>query len=256
MPEYIYIGSTELEKKNNYFKIGKTIRDVDKRIKDYQTGRSKINEFFLIASYVCKDCDFIEKILKQKLKPYQDKGEMFHIPLHNLKEIIEGVIIDAEYINDDQKLNYVEYIKKQNDKESFFKKNDFTNLLTQFQYNFNKIYESNYNKKYYIDLLTLNLQELRKQLNFLEKDLLLKKNINEEQELITRFIQNCTIRINKSNVTKSELYATYKKLYGGEENIEEFNKIMDDLKISFGFTDNTFNGNEYWSGLKLLIQDY
>jgi len=96
-PSYIYIGSTELEKSLNYFKIGKTTRGIEERIKDYQIGRSHVNEFFLLDSFKCSDCHLVESLIKRRLKEFQVRGEMFHIPYDDLKSVIEETIKDCEH---------------------------------------------------------------------------------------------------------------------------------------------------------------
>jgi hypothetical protein len=101
MPQFIYIGSTELERDNNLFKIGKTKQDIQKRIKQYQTGRSELTKFILLDFFPCNDCGYIEYLLKIKLKNFHHKNEIYKIDYNKLKSIIEETI-ELEDITDDE----------------------------------------------------------------------------------------------------------------------------------------------------------
>jgi hypothetical protein len=63
----IYIGSGLLQQKRNFYKIGKTKQDIEKRIKVYQTGRDIEDRFICLAHFPCYDCDTVESEIKKIL---------------------------------------------------------------------------------------------------------------------------------------------------------------------------------------------
>lgn len=235
MTEYIYIGSTELEEKNNYFKIGKTKRDIKKRIKEYQTGRSNINEFYCLEYFPCLDCDNIETKVKKYLKPYQDKGEVYKIPLEELKEIIENIILFEEY----QK------------PYTSFKPKQLLFLIDEFKNNFQLYNKHLPNKKYRKTILIAIASELKTELiemiNSLEDDnKLLKQDIKN-------FIVSETIPTLINKLTQKDFYKRFLLFSNIDEDecsLIKFNTIVKSFQEKYQFIEKDFSNEKYWIGLK------
>ena len=77
---YVYlIGDAD---QDNTFKIGVTRGDVEKRIKQLQTGNAA--EIYLVNSYETDYPFFVERLLHTKLYPKQKRNEWFNLEAKDL----------------------------------------------------------------------------------------------------------------------------------------------------------------------------
>jgi hypothetical protein len=136
----IYIIQTDQSNKN-YFKIGIT-SNIIRRLKEYRCG--SILEPRLYYYYPCKNIRKVDKVMKNKLKKYRIKREIYKADLNDLRVLIKEI----QNINSEI-LEYKPIIKKVNLSECKF---------------CNKLFESESLKK-------MHLQKCKKYL--------LKKNKNK-----------------------------------------------------------------------------
>lgn len=235
MSQYIYIGSTEIERQNNLFKIGKTKQPIEKRIKQYQTGRSDLTKFILLDYFPCNDCAYIEYLLKIKLEKFQHKNEVYNIDYNKLKNIIEETIelediseneitedescssdndTDSDYIPDSESENIMEINKQKVKKELLFEKDHLESIV---DYLFNRIdsdlnlyFKTKRNKFYYKTNILKNINELE----FITKDI--KRNILDIFKINTLDYYNNLKEYNKE---------FYNEMEKNKMEIEEKNKI-------------------------------
>lgn len=102
---FVYLlGDFEQE---NIYKIGITRKNIDKRIKQLQTGNS--GEIFLLKFYETEYPFLIERFLHQKFKVKNKKGEWFYLEPENVHNF-EKLCKDFEETIISLKDNY--YFKK------------------------------------------------------------------------------------------------------------------------------------------------
>lgn len=85
--EFIYFISDGI-----YFKIGKTFRRPEKRLKELQTGNSKKIHLYNYISCLVKDN--VEKVLHEKFKDRKIHGEWFNIS----KDEVDNIIKNKSYL--------------------------------------------------------------------------------------------------------------------------------------------------------------
>lgn len=86
---------------DNVFKIGITRGNIDKRIKQLQTGNGE--DIYLVNCYETDYPFFIERLLHTKLYPKQKKNEWFtleHNDIVNFKQYCEEIEIQANALKD------------------------------------------------------------------------------------------------------------------------------------------------------------
>lgn len=90
----IYIGSGILQQKRNFFKIGKTKQDIEKRIKVYQTGRDIEDRFICLAHFSCYDCDSVESEIKKILNRIDPNhfNEVYNINYDIIYSIVKELV--------------------------------------------------------------------------------------------------------------------------------------------------------------------
>jgi len=132
--EYIYIATSKNYAEKNIFKIGKTKSFID-RIKSYQMGRIKDDEFSYIFIMKCNNSKVIEQLIFNRLENFQyiDKNgnkmnEMYCIHYQYLEKImkefeefeelnnkrINKILLEYYYLYKDLKLIDLDDIKIQN----------------------------------------------------------------------------------------------------------------------------------------------
>ena len=109
------------ERKNNFFKVGRTI-DIVNRLRNYNVGR--IKEIDLKYFAIVKNSLLIENCIKFNLKNKQvfDKKEIFHTTPENIKKIIDEC--------------YCKYVSKK-ENEDLYK--ELADLLGLYSYSKNKV---------------------------------------------------------------------------------------------------------------------
>lgn len=90
----IYIGSGMLQQKRNYYKIGKTKQDIEKRMKVYQTGRDVDDRFICLAHFACYDCDKVESEIKKILNKIDPNhfNEVYNINYDIIYSIVKELV--------------------------------------------------------------------------------------------------------------------------------------------------------------------
>lgn len=86
---------------DNAFKIGITRNDVQKRIKQLQTGNGE--EIYLINTHETNFPFFVERLLHKKLYPKQKRNEWFYLDVDdivNFKKYCEEIEQTAESLKD------------------------------------------------------------------------------------------------------------------------------------------------------------
>jgi hypothetical protein len=78
----------------NTFKVGKTERSIDERMKELSAETSNLGTYTAPAFFVVKDIDTAEKACHKRLRQYrvQNNREFFELPFHRLLQIVEDVI--------------------------------------------------------------------------------------------------------------------------------------------------------------------
>ena len=78
----------------NIFKVGKTSKTIDQRLKQLNSETGLIGQFKLYASFLVEDIDSTEKICHEKLDDYriQDNREFFEIEYPEILEVIRETI--------------------------------------------------------------------------------------------------------------------------------------------------------------------
>jgi len=117
--ESIYFFAVD-ERKNNLFKIGRTI-DIVNRIRNYNVGR--IKEIDLKYFAIVKNSILIEKCMKNNLKEKQiDNKEIYKITHEKIKKIIDDC--------------YCKYVSKKENEELY---KELSDLLGLYAYTKNKV---------------------------------------------------------------------------------------------------------------------
>ena len=117
--ESIYFFAVD-ERKNNLFKIGRTI-DIVNRIRNYNVGR--IKEIDLKYFAIVKNSILIEKCMKNNLKEKQmDNKEIYKITSEKIKKIIDDC--------------YCKYVSKKENEELY---KELSDLLGLYAYTKNKV---------------------------------------------------------------------------------------------------------------------
>lgn len=190
MSEYIYIATTNNYKPKDYYKIGRTSREIHERFNNYSTGYSEEDKFYCITSFNCIDSIKIEKEIINALKDYKIKGELFCLDYDKLYDIVETIVslntistfnyeedarvckeIQPKIINDpkDEILDKIErytYIKNKISNEAYFINYFFEEAFKKIKVNKNRIIIWCPN--------TFNWKEQ----TLIESHLLIKKNID------------------------------------------------------------------------------
>lgn len=109
--EYIYIVTNKIYESQDIFKIGRT-KNLDNRLSAYQSGRTKEDLFYYKCCVPTNYSTIFENVLKQLLKPHQNRGELYNLPYEKLFFILHQVdnLIYGTYEYYDQ----VKYTYKKN----------------------------------------------------------------------------------------------------------------------------------------------
>lgn len=102
--QIVYIGAGLLQQKRNYFKVGKTKQEIEKRIKTYQTGRELADRFICLSYFFCYDCDIIESEIKKKLNQ-MDPNHFNEVYNLNYDVIFSVVKETVDHFNKEHELN-------------------------------------------------------------------------------------------------------------------------------------------------------
>ena len=132
----IYIVSNS-EQKKNLFKIGKTSRSIEERIKELNSATGTLGKFKPHATFLVKDIDEMETYIHKKLSKirYQKNREFFELNytelLLNVEELISTECLKKEIITapDNKISKKIKQEKIQLEKEFLSADLDIDNLL-------------------------------------------------------------------------------------------------------------------------------
>lgn len=200
MPSYIYISQLE---NSNYYISKEKSKDV-------------------INYFECRDCNFIDYVLRLKLKRYEEN--------------------DSYNISYDELISIIEEIINQDNEDNLFEIEHFERITFRLEKDLKEYSKIKYNKIYYSNNILSHINELRKQLILIEDMLLTKKDIDEEK--VIEFIKINTIMSNEK-VDKKILYDLFKD---PKIELRDFNQVV---RKHFNFKEKNINNVSYWIGISI-----
>lgn len=184
----IYIISNSKQGKN-VFKVGKTSKQIDQRLKQLNSETGLIGKFKVFASFAVDDIDEAEKICHNELDDYriQDNREFFEIEYSEIMEIVRECIRDyilKEYLEvqlsskDEKKINENRQ-KQRNEYLGFTDDDDFDDLINKKKSKQNKQNEEKNEESEKLKIFVNKNKKIFSQfIDKLKKDLKKYKHIN------------------------------------------------------------------------------